>query len=104
MNLCEGIVRARYRNSPEKAGLMQPGQVYAFRIDLQATCNLFKEGPRVRLEVSSSNFPRYDVNPNTGAPLWSSAETRVAQQSVHHDAERSSHVVLPIIPADRGLS
>ena len=104
MNLCEGIVRARYRNSPEKAGLMQPGQVYAFRMDLQATCNLFKEGHRVRLEVSSSNFPRYDVNPNTGAPLWSSAETRVAQQSVYHDAERSSHVVLPIIPADRGLS
>ena len=102
MNLCDGIIRARYRDSREKAELMQPGQVYTFRIDLQAAGNVFKIGHRIRLEVSSSNFPCYDVNPNTGAPLWSSAETQVAQQAVFHDAKHLSHVVLPIIPGDRG--
>ena len=104
MNLCDGIIRARYRDSREKAELMQPGQVYTFRIDLQGTGNVFKIGHRIRLEVSSSNFPHYDVNPNTGAPLWSSAETQVAQQALYHDAKHPSHAVLPIIPGDRGRS
>ena len=101
MNLCDGIIRARYRSSRERGELMEQDEVYAFTIDLQATGNLFKRGHRIRVDISSSNFPRFDVNPNTGAPLWSSGEIRVAQQAIYHDAEHASHVVLPIIPEER---
>ncbi len=97
MNLCDGIIRARYRNSREKAELMERGKAYSFRIDLQGTGNLFQKGHRIRLEISSSNFPHYDVNPNTGAPLWSSSESHVAHQAVYHDKDHPSHVVLPVI-------
>ena len=102
MNLCDGIIRARYRNSRERGELMERNEIYAFTIDLQATGNLFKRGHRIRLDISSSSFPQYDVNPNTGAPLWSSGEMRIAQQAVYHDSEHASHVVLPIVPKERG--
>ena len=102
MNLCDGIVRARYRDSREKGELMKPGQVYKFRIDLQATGNVFKTGHRIRLDISSSNYPHYDVNPNTGGPLWESDQGwQLAHQAVYHDVEHPSHIVLPIIPQDR---
>src|SRR5262249_31742417 len=65
-NIAEGIVRARYRDSRETSELMTPGQVYKFAIDLWATSNVFKKGHVLRLEVSSSNFPRFDRNLNTG--------------------------------------
>ena len=81
---------------------MEPGDLYELTIDLQATGNVFKRGHRIRLDISSSSFPQYDVNPNTGAPLWSSGETRVAHQVVYHDSEHRSRVVLPVIPKDRG--
>ena len=97
MNLCDGIIRARYRNSRERQELLESGKVYRFRIDLQGTGNVFQKGHRIRLEISSSNFPHYDVNPNTGAPLWSSAETHVAHQAIYHDSDHPSHIVLPII-------
>ena len=82
--------------------LMEPGEVYSFTIDLQATGNLFKRGHRIRLDISSSSFPQFDVNPNTGAPLWSSGEVRVAHQGIYQDSRYPSRVVLPIIPKDRG--
>ncbi len=98
MNLCDGIIRARYRDNRERGELMEPGEVYSFTIDLQATGNLFVRGHRIRLDISSSSFPQYDVNPNTGGPLWTTGETRVAHQAVYHDGEHPSRVVLPIIP------
>ena len=101
MNLADGIIRARYRNTREREELMEPNKVYDFTIDLQATGNVFKEGHRIRLDISSSSFPQFDVNPNTGAPLWSSGELKTAHQTVYHDAEHPSHVVLPVIPAGR---
>jgi putative CocE/NonD family hydrolase len=99
LNLCDGIIRARYRNDRERQELMEPGKPYKFRIDLQATGNLFKKGHRVRLDISSSNFPHYDVNPNTGGPLWGSNQGwQSADQQIYHDSDHASYVVLPILP------
>ncbi len=97
-NLTDGIVRARYRESTARTSLIEPGRVYEYTIDLWATANVFKAGHRVRLEISSSNFPRFDRNPNTGRPFPSEAELRPAMQTIFHDETRPSHVVLPIIP------
>ena len=99
-NLCDGILRARYRESLERPTLMQPGEVYEFEIDLWSTSNLFRRGHRIRLDVSSSNFPRFDANPNTGAERFSEAdgELRVASNTVYFERDRPSHVVLPVIP------
>ena len=98
MNLTDGILRCRYRSSWEAPSLMRPGQVYEVRVDAFPTSNLFKVGHRIRLDVSSSNFPHFDVNPNTGAPEGRATSTRVATNRVFLDAERPSHVVLPIVP------
>lgn len=97
-NLTDGIIRARYRESHKSAKLMGPGTVYEFPIDMWSTANVFKAGHRVRLEVSSSNFPRFDRNPNTGHELFADAETRPAMQTVLHDRAFASHLVLPVIP------
>jgi len=96
--LCEGIMRARYRDSVEAPGLIEPGQVYEYHIDLWETSNLFKAGHRIRLEVSSSNFPRFDRNLNTGHTPGLDAEMQIAHQTIHHREERPSHLVLPVIP------
>ena len=98
MNLTDGIIRARYRNSPEKQELMNPGEVYRFVIEPFPTANVFKKGHRIRVDISSSNFPRFDVNPNTGEPLGQNRRMVVADNSVYHDAAHASHVVLPIAP------
>ena len=97
MNICDGIIRARYRNSRESGEMMENGIAYKFTISLQSTGNVFKKGHRIRLDISSSNFPRFDVNPNTDAPLWSSGEKQVAHQAIYHDRGHQSHVVLPVI-------
>jgi uncharacterized protein len=97
-NIAEGIVRARFRESLEFPTLIQPGQVYEYTIDLWSTSHVFKAGHRLRLEVSSSNFPRYDRNQNTGHELGVDPETRPAQQTVFHDDRSPSHLILPIIP------
>ena len=97
LNLNDGIIRARYRNSRERAELMEPGQVYKFTITLYPTSNLFQKGHRIRLDISSSNFPRFDVNSNTGEPLGLHRRAVVAENTIYHDREHSSHVVLPII-------
>jgi putative CocE/NonD family hydrolase len=78
---------------------MKPGQVYAFTIELYPTSLVFKQGHRIRLDVSSSNFPRFDVNPNTGEPLNDNRRWSVADNAIFHDAERPSHILLPVIPA-----
>jgi uncharacterized protein len=103
-NLTEGILRARYRDSLEKPVLMNPGQVYKLTIDLWATSNVFKKGHVLRLEVSSSNFPRFDRNPNTGAIRYLKASENgeqfvAATNVIYHDAEHPSALVLPIVPA-----
>lgn len=98
INLCEGIIRARYRESITEPALIEPGQIYRYEIDLWVTSNVFKKGHRIRLEVSSSNFPRFDRNPNTGKPFGGDTEMRKATQTIFHDEERPSHLVLPIIP------
>ena len=98
-NLTDGIIRARYRESRSDARLLKPGEVYEYTIDLGATCNVFKAGHRIRLEISSSNFPRFDRNPNTGHDLFADAETRPALQTVMHRAGYASHLTLPMVPA-----
>jgi uncharacterized protein len=97
-NLCDGIVRAQYRNGAEKPTLLEPGQATRFEIDLWVTSNVFRRGHRIRLEISSSNFPRFDRNPNSGKPFGTDTELLAARQTVFHDRERASHLVLPIIP------
>ena len=101
LNLTDGILRCRYRDSWEQPTLMTPGQVYPIRIEAFPTANLFKAGHRIRLDISSSNFPHFDVNPNTGDPEGVGLTRRVARNTVHLDAGRPSHVVLPVIP-ERG--
>lgn len=96
--LLDGIVRARYRDSDEVPTLLDPGKVYCYTIDLSCTSNVFKAGHCVRLEISSSNFPKYDRNPNTGHEIGEDAETCVARQTVFHDAARPSRLTLPVIP------
>jgi len=100
-NLTDGIIRARVRESQSSPSLIAPGKVYEFNIDMWSTSNLFKAGHRIRLEVSSSNFPRFDRNPNTGHDLFTDAETRPALQTVMHEHAFASHLTLPVIPARR---
>src|SRR5437660_1845297 len=88
----------RYRNSLEKAELMEPGKVYPVAIQLYPTANVFARGHRIRVDVSSSNFPRFDANPNTGEALQEHRRTVPADNTVHLGADRASHVVLPVIP------
>ena len=97
-NLCDGIVRARWRNSRSKPDLIEPDKTYRYEIDLWVTSNLFKPEHRIRVEISSSNFPRFDRNPNSGLPFGSDTELLRATQTIFHGAERASHILLPIIP------
>ncbi len=97
-NLTDGIIRARYRQSTAHPEPIAPGTVYAYTIDLWATSNVFKAGHCIRLEVSSSNFPRFDRNPNTGGELGTETELLPAIQTIYHDGSHPSHVTLPIIP------
>jgi len=97
-NLTDGIIRARYRNSQEKPEFVNPGEVYKFTIDLWATSNVFKAGHKLRLEVSSSNFPRFDRNLNTGEPAANATRMTRATNTVYHDGEHPSALILPVIP------
>ena len=97
MNLCDSIMRCRYHDTFEQERLLTPGQVYRIQIVLPPTSNLFAQGHRIRLDVSSSNFPRFDPNPNTGEPIGRHTHTVVAHNAVYVDAEHPSHVVLPLI-------
>lgn len=99
VRICDGVVRARYRESVERETLMQPGEVYRFDIDMTATAHTFLPGHRIRVHVTSSDFPRYDRNLNTGEPFGTEISGHVAENTVYHDVERPSHVVLPIFTA-----
>ena len=98
LNLTDGILRCRYRDSWEHPTPMTPGESYAIKVTAFPTSNLFKKGHRIRLDVSSSNFPRFDVNPNTGAPEGTGLIRRIARNTVFVDSGRPSHVLLPVIP------
>ena len=99
MNVAQGIIRARYRDSWERPALHEPGRVCQYTIDLWSTSNCFLCGHRIRVEISSSNFPQFDRNPNTGHPFGLDAELRPARQTLFHDADHPSHILLPIVPA-----
>ena len=96
-NLTEGILRARYRNSWEKPELLNPDQVYKLDLDLWSTSNLFKKGHKIRLEISSSNFPRFDRNLNTGESPQFGTRIEKATNRVLHDAEHPSALLLPVV-------
>lgn len=96
--LTDGILRGRYRENREEAKLLTPGEIYEYKIDLAATSNVFKPGHRIRVEVSSSNFPRFDRNPNTGCPFGEDNKCIQATQKIFHNHVYPSHIVLPIIP------
>jgi putative CocE/NonD family hydrolase len=96
-NLTDGILRLRYRKSLEKPELARPGEVCKFTIDAGVTGNVFQKGHRIRMEISSSNFPRFDRNPNTGEPVADATVLRRASQTIYHDARRPSYVLLPVL-------
>ncbi len=97
-NMAEGIVRSRYRESLSRPRPLEPGTIYALEIDLVGTSNCFLPGHRIRVDITSSHFPQFDRNPNTGEPFGLSAKTRVANQTIHHSGAHLSHIVLPVIP------
>jgi uncharacterized protein len=106
MNLCDGIVRARWRRAQavdatdedrHAPHLLEAGQAERYEIDLMVTGNTFRAGHSIRVEVSSSNFPRFDRNPNTGAAIGADANMRRARQTVLHDDAHPSHVLLPVV-------
>jgi uncharacterized protein len=102
--LCDGMVRARFRDGMDKPALIEPGKIYHYAIDCWNTSQVFKAGHRIGLEISSSAFPKYDRNLNTSAPLGVTTEMEVAEQRIYHDAEHPSAVVLPVIPRDNNGS
>jgi hypothetical protein len=97
-NLADGILRTRYRASRLRPTLLTPGTVYPLTIDLWATSHVFLPGHRIRVEVSSSNFPRFDRNLNTGEDQATSSHYQPAAQTVFHDPRYPSHILLPVIP------
>ena len=99
VNLCDGLLRGRYRETKETQRLLEPGEVYEFEIDLWPTSNVFLKGHRIRVDIASANFPRFDRNLNTGSTVADDTELRVARQQVYHDAAHPSHIILPVIPA-----
>ena len=97
LNLSDSILRVRYRDGSGTARFLEPGEVVSVTIVLYPTANRFRQGHRIRLDVSSSNFPRFDVNPNTGEPLGRERSWTVARNTVFHDRARPSHVTLPLV-------
>jgi hypothetical protein len=96
--LTDGMVRARFRQGLDKPSLIEPDRVYDYDLDLWNTCQTYKKGHRIRLEVASSAFPKYDRNLNTGDPLGKTSAMKVANQKIFHSKQYPSHVVLPIVP------
>jgi hypothetical protein len=97
LNLCDGIARARYHHGFERVTLLSPGTPVELEVDLAGTSNVFLRGHRIRLEVSSSNFPRFDRNTNTGGTIAGESAVRVAMNAILHDAQHPSHVLLPVV-------
>lgn len=99
--LVDGIVRARYREGFDREVFLEPGRIYRFNIDLWNTSHVFRRGHAIRLEISSSAFPKYDRNLNTGGPIATETRMIVAEQRIYHDPEHPSCVILPVIPPGR---
>ena len=99
LNVGDSIVRARYRESLSKAKMAEPNRPFEYTIEMYPTSLVFRRGHRIRLDISSSNFPRFDVNPNTGEPLNQNRRSRVAENTVYHDSLHPSRIILPLIPA-----
>jgi len=97
MNMVEGITRARYRNSFGRPEMMKAGVVYTVPVDLQATSWFLPPGHRLRVEVSSSNFPRFDRNLNTGGKNYDETTWKIAKNSVHHTSAHVSRLILPVV-------
>jgi putative CocE/NonD family hydrolase len=97
-NLTEGILRLRYRNTQERPELAKPGETYRVNVNLWATSNVFLAGHKLRLEVSSSNFPRFDRNLNTGEEQASGTRMSKAVNVIYHDKAHPSALVLPLVP------
>lgn len=94
----EGIIRARFRESDQEPSLIEPGEIYEYNIDLWATSYVVKKRHRLRVEISSSNFNRFDRNLNTGKPLGLDDEMITASQTIYHNRDYPSHITLPIVP------
>lgn len=99
--LTDGMVRARFRSGMDKPSLIEPGRVYDYDLDLWNTCQTYKKGHRIRLEISSSAFPKYDRNLNTGESLGTTTRMLTADQKIYHDRGRLSYVILPIVSPKR---
>ena len=97
-NVTEGILRARFRESTSAETLLVPGKIYEYKIDLWSTSNVFLKGHKIRLEVSSSNFPRFDRNLNTGKSAGTDATFVKATNTIYHDKEHPSALLLPVVP------
>lgn len=98
MNVAQGIQRARYRDSWTNPTLLEPGEIYQYSLDLWSTSNCFLKGHAIRVEISSSNFPQFDRNPNTGNPFGQDSDLIKAKQTIYHNREYPSHIMLPVIP------
>jgi len=96
--LIDGMVRARYREGMDKASLIEPGKVYAYTLDLWNTCQTFKKGHRIRIQIASSAFPKYDRNAQTGDNLARATTLQKAELRIYHDKNRPSHIILPVVP------
>jgi uncharacterized protein len=97
LNITDSIFRCRYRNSFAQPTLMEPDEVYRIEIPMYPTSTVFAKGHRIRVDISSSNFPRFDPNPNTGEPIGRHRRTKIAQNTLYHCSEYSSHILLPIL-------
>jgi len=97
LNVTDGILRARYRETLEQENFLEPGNVTAMTIKLYPTSIVFRKGHKIRVDVSSSNFPRFDVNPNTGEPLNDNRRWQNAVNTIHHDRAHPSHILLPVV-------
>lgn len=95
--MAEGILRARFREGLNKVSLLEPNKVYEFTVDMVGTAVVFQPGHKIRVDVTSSNFPQFDRNPNTGDPLGKSTKMRIATQTVHQGAIHPSAIVLPVV-------
>ena len=92
------MVRARFRDGMASPTPIEPGRIYHYTIDCWNTAQVFRAGHRIGLEIASSAFPKYDRNPNTGAPLGQTTALAVAEQRIYHDAAHPSSLILPVIP------
>ena len=98
MNISDALIRASYRDGRHERDLITPGRIYRLIISPFPTANVFRKGHRIRIDISSSNFPRFDVNPNTGEPLGQNRRTIPSVNTIHHSQRHASHVLLPLLP------